>query len=89
MKMDNKLRTYVNDKKNGIKVFTTGHWYDFVGGIENNNDYPIFIVIDDENGVHEEYEIKANDWIGILATYDCWDILKALRHGKYEIEEVC
>lgn len=89
MKYDNKVRTYKNDKINGIKVSTTGKWYDFIGFIENENDYPIYVVFNGDYEWLEPFKLEKQDndfcWVGFLADEIGYNELKAFRKNCYEI----
>ena len=70
-----------------IVVTKTGRDYDFIGVIENQNDYAIRVIVGDE--CDEEYfDIDGNEWIGILADEDGYYCLEELRKGNFKIKEI-
>ena len=69
-----------------IVVETTGRDYDFVATIENLSNEDIFIILDDtDENCFDPIEVGADNWIGILATADCWEIIEQFELGNFRI----
>lgn len=80
-----------------IRLCSTERDYDFIATIENKNDYPIFVCIDDDDGQHEglwhgmdfymDSKGKEFDWIGLLADdYTPW-IVEQICNGNFVVDD--
>lgn len=73
-----------------IRVSETGRDYDFVATIENKTNKALSLVFHDleeaeENAITEQYNIPANDWIGLTNWEYEGNNKQALEQGDYII----
>ena len=74
-----------------IRLCSTGRDYDFIATIENKNDYPVIVCIDDDDEHYGE-DIGIDkcgsefDWTGLLADdYSPW-IVKQICEGNFVVD---
>lgn len=67
-----------------IKISRTGRDYDFVGTIENKSDREIRIVF--ENEEIENFSIKPDDWVGIIADDEGYSVLEEIEAEQFTVE---
>ena len=70
-----------------IRVQTTGHDYDFIATVENKSKEAVLIVFDDESDYLPEITIEAEDWVGLLANDEGYEILEALTNNRFHFSE--
>ena len=71
-----------------IRVESTGKDYDFIATVENKTDKKIRIRYKpmDFTVVYDTIDIEPNDWIGLLADKEGYDLVRTLELGQVEVE---
>lgn len=71
-----------------IRVESTGRDYDFIATVENKTDKKIRIRYKpmDFTVVYDTIDIEPNDWIGLLADKEGYDLVRTLELGQVEVE---
>ncbi len=71
-----------------IRVKSTGRDYDFVATVENKTDKNIRIRYNpmDFLVTHDTIDIAPNDWIGLLADEEGYDLVQKFELGQIEVE---
>lgn len=71
-----------------IRVESTGQNYDFIATIENKTDKNIRIRYKpmDFTVIYDTIDIEPNDWIGLLADKEGYDLVRTFELGQVEVE---
>ena len=71
-----------------IRVESTGRDYDFIAIVENKMDKNVRIRYKPKNFtvIYDTIDIELNDWIGLLADKEGYDLVRAFELGQIEIE---
>ena len=69
-----------------IRVVDNEQDYDFIGYIVNKANQDIAIIFNDSDYEDNPIEIKANDWIGLLANSTERNMFELIKNNKYTIE---
>ncbi len=70
-------------ENDSVKISRIDRDYDFVGKIENKSDREIRIVF--ENEEIENFSIKPDDWVGILADDEGYSVLEEIESERFMI----
>lgn len=71
----------VIEETDDFVVFDTGNNYDFISVVMNKTDSDLCFC---PYGVWQEFEVKANDWIGLLDDETGHETRFALLNGDYD-----
>lgn len=71
-----------------IRVESTGRDYDFIATIENKTDKNIRLRYNpmDFDVIYDTIDIKPNDWIGLLADKEGYDLVQKFELGQVDVE---
>ena len=68
-----------------VRAVSTGRTYDFIAYVENTSDEDLEISFNNDS--LEGFEIKANDWIGIEANDEGWEMVAEIEKGEFSYEQ--
>ena len=71
-----------------IRVKSTGRDYDFVATVENKTDKNIRIRYNpmDFDVIYDTIDIEPNDWVGLLADKEGYDLVRKFELGQVDVE---
>lgn len=71
-----------------IRVESTGKDYDFIATIENKTDKNIRLRYNpmDFDVIYDTIDIEPNDWVGLLADEEGYDLVQKFKLGQIEVE---
>lgn len=71
-----------------IRVESTGRDYDFIATVENKTDKKICIRYSpmDFLVIYDTIDIEPNDWVGLLADKEGYDLVRKFELGQVEVE---
>ena len=71
-----------------IRVKSTGRDYDFVATVENKTDKNIRVHYKDMDllDIYDTIDVEPNDWVGLLADEEGYDLVQKFELGQIEVE---
>lgn len=71
-----------------IRVELTGRDYDFIATIENKTDKKIRLRYNpmDFDIIYDTIDIEPNDWVGLLADKEGYDLVRKFELGQVDVE---
>lgn len=71
-----------------IHVKSTGRDYDFIATIENKTDKDIRLRYNlmDFDVIYDTIDIEPNDWVGLLADKEGYDLVRKFELGQVDVE---
>lgn len=71
-----------------IRVESTGRDYDFIATIENKTDKNIRLRYNpmDFDVIYDTIDIEPNDWVGLLADKEGYDLVRKFELGQVDVE---